>query len=205
MIDLKAIGQICLMTSIHQNYYNYLETKRHNEEMERQGREQVEISKQEAETHRIDASTRQAAQKTNEIYTSAQINKIANDIRQKDVELSLKADMNSWQKSVDKFNQNMKKQELSLNNSKLEFEKTKWGDTQGNWIREYNLSRDKYNLAKREYDLALEQFKHHKTMDYWDRVLSSAKTVSGIVNDLTKSRSIALKDAAMLAAKAMAK
>lgn len=200
MINPKTVGQICLMTSIHQNYYNYLETKRHNEEMERQGREQIDVSKQEAETHRIDASTRQAAQKTNEQYTAAQIHKIANDIRQKDVELNLKADMNSWQKSVDKFNQQLKTQEQSLNQSKLDFEKSKWGDSQSNWLKEYNLSRDKYNLAKREYDLALDQFKHHKTMDYWDRVLATAKTLTGIVNDLTKARSISLKDAAQLAA-----
>lgn len=193
------------MTSIHQKYYDYLEQKRHNEEMERQGREQLDVSRAEAETHRIDAQTRQAAQRTSELYTSAQIKQIANSIRQKDVELGMKADMNNWQKTVDKFNQDLATQKQSLDNSKLEFEKSKWGTTQSNWLREYTQQQRNYDLAKKQYDLAVQQFEHNKTMDYWKRVLETGSTLSNIVNNLTKSRSTALKDAAMMAAKAVAK
>jgi len=186
------------MTSIQQNYYNYLEAKRHNAEMERQGRENLVISQQ-------DADTRSRAQAISEQYTYAQINQIANNIRQKDIELKLKGDMNNWQKTVDVFNQDLAKQRQSLENSKLEFEKGKFDITQSNWRSEYNLKRDQYDQAKKEYDLAVDKFKHQKTMDVWKQVESSAKTLSGIINTWTKTRNDTLKTAAAVAKAAAAK
>lgn len=180
------------MTNIQQNYYNYLEQKRHNAEMERQGREQLVISQQ-------DADTRRRTQEVSAQYTAAQINQIASNIRQRDVEISMQGDMNNWKKTIDTFNNDLAKQKQSLETSKLEFEKNKFDTSQSNWRSEYNLKRDQYNQAKREYDLAVDKFKHQKTMDVWKQVESSASTLSNIVNSWTKTRMDILKAAATVA------
>jgi hypothetical protein len=180
------------MTRIQQEYYKYLEQKRHDMEMERlTGEAQAEAKRANLERERnARVQTAQQGQ-----LTAAQVSQIANSIRQKDVELSMKADMNKWQKSVDRFNQDLAKQKQSLDNSKLEFEKTKWGDTQSNWLKQYDLDKGKYNIAKKNYELALKQFKLDKTDKTWKNVLSTAKTVSDIVNNATKSRNDTLKTA----------
>lgn len=180
------------MTRIQQEYYKYLEQKRHDQVMERlTGEAQAEVKRSNLERER-NARVQTAQQGR---LTAAQVSQIANSIRQKDVELKLKADMNDWQKSVDRFNQDMAKQKQSLDNSKLEFEKTKWGDTQSNWLKQYDLDKGKYNIAKKNYELAVKQFKLDKTDKTWKNVLSTAKTVSDIVNGATKSRNDTLKTA----------
>lgn len=185
------------MTSIQQEYYKYLEAKRHDkamEDLQAQANETAATkAKQDYEVAKMNAETNMRAQATSAALTKAQINQIANTIRQKDVELSMKGDMNNWQKTIDSFNSRLARQKQSLDNSKLEFEKTKWGDTQSNWLKQYDLDKGQYNIAKKNYELAVKKFKNDKTQQTWTNVLKTAETVSKIVNGLTRSRLLGLK------------
>lgn len=155
------------MTSIQQEYYKYLEQKRHDQQMEQLQAESNAIASKKSdrdfEVAKQNADTNARAQATSELMTKAQINQIANSIRQKDVELRMKGDMNNWQKTIDAFNANLSRQKQSLDKSKLDFEKDKWGQTQSNWLKEYDLKKGDYTLAKKNYDLAVKKFKNDKT------------------------------------------
>lgn len=193
------------MTSIQQEYYKYLEQKRHDQEMEKLQSESNAInerkSQRDYEVAKQNANTNAKAQAASEQLSKAQINQIANSIRQKDVELQMKGDMNNWQKKIDSFNVGLAKQKQSLDKSKLDFEKTKWGDTQSNWLKEYDLKKGDYNLAKKNYELAVKKFKNDKTQQTWANVLKTADTLGKLVNTFSSARLRALAAAAKAVAK----
>lgn len=197
------------MTSIQQEYYKYLEQKRHDQEMEKLQSESNAInerkSQRDYEVAKQNADTNAKAQAASELLSKAQINQIANSIRQKDVELQMRGDMNNWQKTIDAFNASLSKQKQSLDKSKLDFEKTKWGDTQSNWLKEYDLKKGDYNLAKKNYELAVKKFKNDKTQQTWANVLKTADTLGKLVNTFSSTRLKALAAAAKTAARTVAK
>lgn len=197
------------MTSIQQEYYKYLEQKRHDQQMEQLQAESNAIaakkSDRDFEVAKQNADTNARAQATSELMTKAQINQIANSIRQKDVELRMKGDMNNWQKTIDAFNADLSRQKQSLDKSKLDFEKDKWGQTQSNWLKEYDLKKGDYTLAKKNYDLAVKKFKNDKTQQTWANVLKTADTLGKLVNNLSGARVKGLAAAAKAIGKAAAK
>lgn len=194
------------MTSIQQEYYKYLEQKRHDQQMEQLQAESNAIASKKSdrdfEVAKQNADTNARAQATSELMTKAQINQIANSIRQKDVELRMKGDMNNWQKTIDAFNADLSRQKQSLDKSKLDFEKDKWGQTQSNWLKEYDLKKGDYTLAKKNYDLAVKKFKNDKTQQTWANVLKTADTLGKLVNNLSGARVKGLAVAAKAIAKA---
>jgi hypothetical protein len=197
------------MTSIQQEYYKYLEQKRHDQQMEQLQAESNAIASKKSdrdfEVAKQNADTNARAQATSELMTKAQINQIANSIRQKDIELQMKGDMNNWQKTIDAFNANLSRQKQSLDKSKLDFEKDKWGQTQSNWLKEYDLKKGDYTLAKKNYDLAVKKFKNDKTQQTWANVLKTADTLGKLVNNLSGARVKGLAAAAKAMTKAAAK
>lgn len=134
------------------------------------------------------AQTERQAQQVSAQYTSAQIQKMAADTRQKDRDLDMSADMNEWKKSIDTFNKDLAQQKQNLDNSKLDFEREKFGQSQSNWLKEYDLKIGDYTLAKKKYDLAVQQFKLDKTDKTWKNVLATANTCSSLLKDAVTIR-----------------